>query len=388
MAIAPAATSSFDVARASSAAAAPVFGMSTEDPGVLPYHQEGQMTFGDFLDIINPLQHIPLVSTLYREVTGDTISQQSRVMGGFLYGGPLGGMGAVVNVMVEDATGKDIGDQLLSAMSGDSGAPAAQRLSSQPIPLTPQGEAAQKLAAQQAAQQTAAVPVQGQAAAPPPASAPAAAPAAGPVSARTAIPVQAAQAPPAPHGAGLATSALMARNNAAPLSAERSQELQEQLLNGQYHPSRMPTRDAVPASTVQAKHAASLAARQWASQGGSVPPSIAVAAAGGDKGTAAGTARAVPPAHRIPSPSAAASAATAASANAALAAAAAAAQPAASTAPAGAPPAPAAGAAQQQPAAPAPVAPEMLSDVMMRNLAKYEAAKKALNPTTPVIRTN
>lgn len=368
MAIAPAATSSFDAARASSAAAVPAFGMSTEDPGVQPYRQEGDMSFGDFLDIINPLQHIPLVGTLYREVTGDTISQQSRVMGGFLYGGPLGGMGAVVNVMVEDATGKDIGDQLLSAMSGNSSTPAAQRLSSQPIALTPQGEAAQKLAAQQAA-------VAAQQAQPA-----ALAPAPGPVSGKTAPAVQTAQNPapqppanqapasqtPAPHGAGLATSALMARNNAAPLSAERSQELQQQLASGQYHPSRMPTRDAVPASTMQAKHAASLAARQWVGQGGSVPPSIAMAAAGGDAAAGAGAAKAVPAAPKIPT----ASAATAASANAALAA------------------APAADAAQQQPTAPTPVPPDMLSDVMMRNLAKYEAAKKALNPTTPVIRTN
>lgn len=379
MAIAPAATSSFDAARASSAAAVPAFGMSTEDPGVQPYRQEGDMSFGDFLDILNPLQHIPVVGTLYREITGDTISQQSRVMGGFLYGGPLGGMGAVVNVMVEDATGKDIGDQLLSAMSGNSSTPAAQRLSSQPIALTPQGEAAQKLAAQQAA----VAAQQAQPAAQPPAAAP------GPVSGKAAPPAQAAQTPapssqaalpaaaaplPTPHGAGLAASALMARNNAAPLSAERSQELQQQLASGQYHPSRMPTRDAVPASTMQAKHAASLAARQWAANGGTVPPSVSMAAAGGDAAVKANAAKTVPAVPKIPT----ASTATAASANAALAAA-----PSAPSA-AGA----AAEAAQQQPTAPTPVPPAMLSDVMMRNLAKYEAAKKALNPTTPVIRTN
>lgn len=382
MAIAPAATSSFDAARASSAAAVPAFGMSTEDPGVQPYRQEGDMSFGDFLDIINPLQHIPVVATLYREVTGDTISQQSRVMGGFLYGGPLGGMGAVVNVMVEDASGKDIGDQLLSAMSGNSSTPAAQRLSSQPIALTPQGEAAQKLAAQQAA--VAAQQAQ------PAIQAPAAAP--GPVSGKTVSAAQTAEnpasqppvnltpanqppIPPTPHGAGLATSALMARNNAAPLSAERSQELQQQLASGQYHPSRMPTRDAVPASTAQARHAASLAARQWAGQGGSVPPSIAMAAAGGDAAVKAATARTVPAVPKIPTASASASAAATAASQAAF-------QPSAAS---GQPPAPA---AQQQPTAPTPVPPDMLSDVMMRNLAKYEAAKKALNPTTPVIRTN
>ncbi|MDP6473864.1 MAG: hypothetical protein QF894_03030 [Alphaproteobacteria bacterium] len=29
--------------------------------------------FDDFLDLINPLQHIPIISTIYREITGDTI---------------------------------------------------------------------------------------------------------------------------------------------------------------------------------------------------------------------------------------------------------------------------------------------------------------------------
>jgi hypothetical protein len=31
-------------------------------------------TFAEFLDIINPLQHIPVVSTIYRAITGDQIS--------------------------------------------------------------------------------------------------------------------------------------------------------------------------------------------------------------------------------------------------------------------------------------------------------------------------
>ena len=45
-----------------------------------PFGQDG-MTFLDFLDIINPLQHIPLVSTIYRKITGDTIDPASRIAG-------------------------------------------------------------------------------------------------------------------------------------------------------------------------------------------------------------------------------------------------------------------------------------------------------------------
>ncbi|HEX2116212.1 MAG TPA: hypothetical protein VHM01_17550, partial [Alphaproteobacteria bacterium] len=57
-----------------------------------PPAQEGkdELTFSDFLSVINPLQHIPVVSTLYRWVTGDTIKPAARVVGGALYGGPIG----------------------------------------------------------------------------------------------------------------------------------------------------------------------------------------------------------------------------------------------------------------------------------------------------------
>ena len=47
--------------------------------------------FLDLLDVINPLQHIPFVSTLYRALTGDTIAPASRVAGGAPFGGPIGG---------------------------------------------------------------------------------------------------------------------------------------------------------------------------------------------------------------------------------------------------------------------------------------------------------
>ncbi|WP_346907408.1 hypothetical protein [uncultured Roseibium sp.] len=47
--------------------------------------------FKDFLDVINPLQHIPGISELYRAVTGDEISDGARYSGNALYGLALGG---------------------------------------------------------------------------------------------------------------------------------------------------------------------------------------------------------------------------------------------------------------------------------------------------------
>ena len=44
------------------------------------FGQDG-FTFFDFLDIINPLQHIPVISTIYRSLTGDKIDPGSRIAG-------------------------------------------------------------------------------------------------------------------------------------------------------------------------------------------------------------------------------------------------------------------------------------------------------------------
>src|SRR3954464_5938704 len=37
------------------------------------------MDFWDFVDIVNPLQHIPVVSTIYRELTGAGQSGEARI---------------------------------------------------------------------------------------------------------------------------------------------------------------------------------------------------------------------------------------------------------------------------------------------------------------------
>jgi len=81
---------------------------------------EDGLTFSDVLDIINPLQHIPVISTMYRAMTGDEISPGARVAGGALYGGPIGAGVAVVNAMVEQSTGSDIGETIMTAFTGDS----------------------------------------------------------------------------------------------------------------------------------------------------------------------------------------------------------------------------------------------------------------------------
>ncbi|CAK0769092.1 putative Adhesin [Azospirillaceae bacterium] len=84
-----------------------------------PPSSDVDFTFHDALSIINPLQHIPLVDIAYRHITGDTITPSARVMGGILYGGPLGGAVAATIAMLEEATGADAGETLVAAIFGE-----------------------------------------------------------------------------------------------------------------------------------------------------------------------------------------------------------------------------------------------------------------------------
>ncbi len=74
--------------------------------------------FKDVLDIINPLQHIPVVSSIYRAVTGDEIASAPRAIGGAIYGGPVGLLAAVSNNIVEAETGSDIAETAFAAFAG------------------------------------------------------------------------------------------------------------------------------------------------------------------------------------------------------------------------------------------------------------------------------
>lgn len=68
-------------------------------------------SFGDFIDVINPLQHIPGVAELYRSVTNDQISDEARKTGNALYGFALGGPIGLGAMMAYNA----VGDRLNAA---------------------------------------------------------------------------------------------------------------------------------------------------------------------------------------------------------------------------------------------------------------------------------
>jgi len=81
--------------------------------------QDSDFSFGDFLDIINPLQHLPIVATFYRNWTGDQIGMAPRVIGGALWGRIGGMVSGIVNSLVEAFTGKDVGDHIYAAIFGE-----------------------------------------------------------------------------------------------------------------------------------------------------------------------------------------------------------------------------------------------------------------------------
>ena len=92
--------------------------------GDLSLFAAGGPSFKDLIDTINPLQQLPVIGTLYRAITGDTISTAASLAGGALFGGPMGFMAAAINAGLEAATGGDVGTQVLAALGGSS-APTA-----------------------------------------------------------------------------------------------------------------------------------------------------------------------------------------------------------------------------------------------------------------------
>ena len=78
-------------------------------------------TFGDLVDVLNPLQHIPVVSWAYRAITGDQIAPGAMAMGGGLYGGLAGFTLGTAQGMIEGNTGKSTGANLVAMFQQDPG---------------------------------------------------------------------------------------------------------------------------------------------------------------------------------------------------------------------------------------------------------------------------
>jgi hypothetical protein len=110
--------------------------------------------FVDVLSALNPLQYLPVVGTIYRAITGDTVPEALQLAGSLLVSGlisgPIGILTTVAVTIAEKVTGIDpdrIGRTLLAdigvgrppqpAATPKAAAPATASPSLQPAPPSP-----------------------------------------------------------------------------------------------------------------------------------------------------------------------------------------------------------------------------------------------------------
>jgi len=79
----------------------------------------GSFGFRDLLDIVNPLQHIPVVSAIYRRLTGDMPGNVAELAGDALFGGPIGLGVGLFSIAFKEETGEEPGEMALGLLRGD-----------------------------------------------------------------------------------------------------------------------------------------------------------------------------------------------------------------------------------------------------------------------------
>src|SRR5262249_43389550 len=87
--------------------------------------KDGAFGFHDLLDIVNPLQHIPVLSTIYRRLTGDVPGNVAELAGDTLFGGPIGLGAGLFSLAFKEETGQEPGEMALGLLAGDTAADTA-----------------------------------------------------------------------------------------------------------------------------------------------------------------------------------------------------------------------------------------------------------------------
>ena len=77
--------------------------------------------FHHLWNVVNPLQHVPVIGTIYRAITGEHLDAVEKIAGDTLYGGLWGAVSSVVDVAFEGLTGKSFEDTALALFKSDRG---------------------------------------------------------------------------------------------------------------------------------------------------------------------------------------------------------------------------------------------------------------------------
>lgn len=75
--------------------------------------------FHHLWDVVNPLQHLPVIGTIYRAVTGEHLDPLEKIAGDSLYGGLWGAVSSIADVAFESLTGKSFEDTALALFKSD-----------------------------------------------------------------------------------------------------------------------------------------------------------------------------------------------------------------------------------------------------------------------------
>jgi len=75
--------------------------------------------FHHLWDVINPLQHLPVIGTIYRAITGEHLDPVEKIAGDTLYGGLWGAVSSIDEVAFESITGKSFEDTALALFKSD-----------------------------------------------------------------------------------------------------------------------------------------------------------------------------------------------------------------------------------------------------------------------------
>lgn len=101
---------------ATSVASAPAAATADQKPA--SKSSDWDFSFHNLLDIINPLEHLPIIGTIYRAITHTHIGVPERIAGDALYGGLWGAVSSVADAAFEAVTGKDFGSTVLAFFTG------------------------------------------------------------------------------------------------------------------------------------------------------------------------------------------------------------------------------------------------------------------------------